>query len=93
MVRNSPILPARKPKNRWGWIALLSLALHLLGLLAIDPVLDAFRMDQDGLASRPVSIRVELPEPVLPPPEPQVDLQGQIAVSYTHLTLPTIYSV
>jgi TonB family protein len=78
MARNSPILPTRKPPNRWNWIALFSILLHVLGLMVIDPLLDAFRQDQEGPSSRPVSIRVDLPEPVPIPPEPEVKLQGQI---------------
>jgi protein TonB len=78
MVRNPPTLPSQKPHHRWGWLALLSVILHLIGLVIIGPVLDAFRQDPDALGGRAISIRVDLPEPTPDPPEPEIDLRGQI---------------
>ena len=68
--------PAKAP--RWSWLLLGSVLLHLLLFGVLHILLPDILSQPESKQNQPVTLMVQLPEPVEPPPPEEPDLRGQI---------------
>jgi TonB family protein len=77
MDKSTP-LRDRTGRRRWPLLLAVSIALHAVALVLLEPVFSGARPDSDTLRSKPVELVVTLPEPPPAPPVEEPPMVGQI---------------